>query len=84
MRVLEHLLGTESNRVEADSMETVIDVAGEMLDDLKPMLPHFAESAKARIVGWNFFGVLRHAVPRGRAVREYDRRNELVREFGRE
>ena len=71
--------------VEAGSMETVIDVAAEMLDDLKPKLSHFAKSAKARIEFWNLLWSLFATMSRGgELAREEDRLHELVREFGRE
>jgi hypothetical protein len=75
----------EEDEIEAGSMETVIDVAGEMLDDLKPKLSHFAEGAEARVECMNLLWSLCATLSRGcELVREYDKLDELKREFGRE
>jgi hypothetical protein len=75
----------EEDEIEAGSMETVIDVAGEMLDDLKPKLSHFAESAKARVECMGLLWSLCATLSRGcELAREHDKLDELVLEFGRE
>jgi hypothetical protein len=75
----------EEDEVEAHSIETVTEVAGEMMDDIKSKLSDFGESAKARVECMRLLWSLCATLSRGcELARENDTLHELVREFGRE
>jgi hypothetical protein len=83
--------------VEAGSIETVKEVAGEMLDDLKSKLPRFEKSEKALIecmdLLWSLCATMSRGCELARENAEWSRGlagdslgvcRELVRKFGRE
>jgi hypothetical protein len=75
--------------IEAGSVETVIDVAGEIIDELKSKLPDFADSAEARRECMRLLFAICVSLSRGAELeREHEKRQdrlrELVREFGLE
>jgi hypothetical protein len=68
---------------EAGSIETVTDVAGMLMDDIRSTLPKFEGSAEARIECMDVLWALCATLSRGcELAREADKLSELVREFG--
>ena len=75
----------EQNDIEPLSIETVTDMAGMIMDDIRPTLPKFEESKEARIECMNRLWDLCVTLSRGcELAREGDKLDELMREFGRE
>ncbi len=73
----------EQENVEAGSIETVIDTACDLMDDLRSELPEFEESAEARRECMNLLWNLCASLSRGcELARNDDKLRELVREFG--
>jgi hypothetical protein len=66
------------------SMETALDVAGEIIDEIKSQLPDFTDSAEVRIECMSHLWILCASLSRGcELAREKDKLHELVGEFGR-